>query len=270
MKKGEMAMSNKYLGREEAPFGADLWEVLDRAMTETAKAVLNGRRLVHVAGPYGLGLKALALADPATDSETVTSSVLPLSLIQTCFTLAKRDVAAFERDRAFLDAMPVADATVQCARLEDELVFRGPGKEGGLLTVEGGSEIGLSTWEKVGTAAEDIIKAVTTLDQAGFHGPYSLALAPERYNLLLRRYPNDSASELEHVKTMATEGVYKAPVLEGGGVLLMPLREFACIVVGQDMSVGFTGPAAERLEFTVSETVAPLIRQPRAICLLTG
>ncbi len=263
-------MTNKYLDRDQAPFGADVWDVLDRVVVETAKAVLTGRRLIHVAGPYGLGLKVVALADTATDSETVTGSVLPLTLIQTCFTLAKRDLAAFERDRTFLDAMPAADAAVECGRLEDELVFRGPRKEGGLLTMEGGSEIGISSWEKVGAAAEDIIKAVTTLDQAGFHGPYSLALAPQRYNLLLRRYPGDSASELEHVKTIATEGVYKAPVLESGGLLLMPLREFACIVVGQDMSVGFTGPAAERLEFTVSETVAPLIRQPRAICLLTG
>nr|HID14514.1 hypothetical protein [Anaerolineae bacterium] len=53
---------------------------------------------------------------------------------------------------------------------------------------------------------------MTILDGAGFHGPYCLALAPDRYNLLLRRYPQGTVSELEHVKTMVTDGVFKAPL----------------------------------------------------------
>jgi len=65
-----------------------------------------------------------------------------------------------------------------------------------------------------------------------------------------------------------TEGVFKAPILESGGVLLASGHQFASIVLGQDMAIGFIGPAEEKLEFSVSESLAPLIRQPRAICVL--
>jgi NAD-dependent dihydropyrimidine dehydrogenase PreA subunit len=36
----------------------------------------------------------------------------------------------------------------------------------------------LPSWEEIGAAGNDIIQALTRLDDAGFHGPYSLALAP--------------------------------------------------------------------------------------------
>jgi uncharacterized linocin/CFP29 family protein len=63
--------------------------------------------------------------------------------------------------------------------------------------------------------------------------------------------------------------VVKAPVLQKGGVLLASGRQFCSIVIGQDMSVGYNGPAGEALEFTVTESLALLIRAPEAICVLT-
>jgi len=263
-------MVNKYLAREEAPIAAETWKVLDAAMVEAAKSVLTGRRLLHIEGPYGLGLKVVALQDAEAKAGLIVSPVIPVSLIQTTFTLSKRDLAAYERDGVSLDTTMVTKAAIECARLEDTLVFKGAQSTTGLLTVEGLNALELSSWEEVGTAAEDIIKAVTTLDGAGFHGPYCLALAPSRYNLLFRRYPQGNVSELEHVKAMATEGVFKAPILESGGVLLASGRQYASIVLGQDMAVGFIGPVGEKLEFSISESLALLIRQPQAICILKG
>jgi uncharacterized linocin/CFP29 family protein len=260
-------MTNKYLSREDAPIEAGTWEILDRTMLEAAKSVLSGRRILHIEGPYGLGLKAVPLRDPEVEAAPVTSPVMPLALINKSFSMAKRDLAAFERDGIMLDTKLVATTAIECATLEDELVFQGT-KEAGLLTAKGCNQLKLSPWGEVGTAAEDIIKAVTALDGSGFHGPYCLALAPSRYNLLLRRYPNGNMSELEHVKTMVTEGVIKAPVMETGGILLASGRQYASIVLGQDMAVGFIGPAGERLEFSISESLTPYIRQPKALCLL--
>lgn len=261
-------MANKYLSREDAPIEAGTWEILDRTMLEAAKSVLSGRRILHIDGPYGLGLKAVPLSDPEAESAPVTSLVMPLALISKSFTVAKRDLAAFERDGIMLDTKPVATAAIECARLEDELVFKGTKDTPGLLTTKGCNQLKLSPWGEVGTAAEDIIKAITLLDGSGFHGPHCLALAPNRYNLLLRRYPTGNISELEHVKTMVTEGVIKAPVLESGGILLASGRQYASIVLGQDMTVGFIGPVSERLEFSVSESLTPFVRAPKAICLL--
>lgn len=261
-------MANKYLAREDAPFGAETWEVLDAAMMEAAESQLVGRRLLHIEGPFGLGLKVVPLQDAEVESGMIASPVIPLSLIQTTFTLGKRDLAAYERDGVSLDTTVVREAAIECARLEDTLVFKGAQGMPGLLTAEGSNKLNLSAWDEVGTAAEDIIKAVTTLDGAGFHGPYCLALAPSRYNLLFRRYPRGNFSEMEHVRTIVTEGVFKAPILESGGVLLASGRQFASIVLGQDMTIGFIGPVEEKLEFSISESLAPLIRQPQAICVL--
>jgi uncharacterized linocin/CFP29 family protein len=194
--------------------------------------------------------------------------VIPLALISQGFTIAKRDVAAFERDGVILDTKPIAITAIECAKIEDEMIFKGTKDISGLLTARGSNNLKLSSWSEIGTAADDLIKAITTLDAAGFHGPYCLALAPGRYNLLLRRYPNGNASELEHVKTIITEGVVKAPVLDSGGILLASGRQYASIVLGQDMALGFIGPVAERLEFSISESLAPYVRQPKAICLL--
>ncbi len=261
-------MADKYLSREDAPINAATWETLDKTMLEAAKTVLAGRRILHVDGPYGLGLKAVPLSDPPVERAAISSQVLPLALIHQTFSMSKRDLAAFERDGVLLDTRGVAMAAMECATLEDALIFNGGRETAGLLTAKGTNHVKLLGWEEIGAAATDIIKAITVLDGAGYHGPYALALAPARYNLLLRRYPQGNTTELEHIKQAVTEGVVKAPVLEGGGVLLAYGRQYATIVLGQDMTVGFVGPDGERLEFTVSESLTPYVRLPGAICLL--
>jgi uncharacterized linocin/CFP29 family protein len=262
-------MANKYLAREDAPFESAVWELLDTTMKEVARGQLVGRRLLETEGPYGLGLKAVPLPDKEAESGLITSQVLPVLYIQKPFTLGTRDIANYEREALALDTAPVVEATLACARLEDEMVFRGTTGLPGLLAA-GANRMSLSSWEEVGTAAKDIIQAVTQLDSAGFHGPYSLALAPARYNLLFRLYHNGKQSELEHIRTIIGEGVLKAPALESGGVLLAANVRCASLVLGQDMSIGYIGPAGDRQEFTVSESLAVHIRQPRAICVLEG
>ena len=261
-------MANKYLARDDAPFGSDTWKALDGTMVDVAKSQLAGRRLLHIEGPYGVGLKVVPLGDATTESGLTTSRVLPVTMIQQPFTMGVRDLASHERDGLGLDTSAVAEAALEVARLEDELILKGTPRTPGLLTAEGASETKLSDWDDVGAAAEDIIQAITTLDNAGFHGPYALALAPARYNRLFRRYPRGNFSEMEHVRTMVTEGAFKAPLLESGGVLIASGRQYASIVLGQDMSIGFVGPAGEELEFFISESLALRLRQPQAICVL--
>jgi uncharacterized linocin/CFP29 family protein len=270
-------MANKYLGRDDAPFGASVWQALDTAMIDAAKSQLVGRRLLHIEGPYGLGLKTVPMHDavvtPGKDGapDILASQAVPLALIRTTFTLATRDLASFEREAVALDLGNVARAAMDCARLEDDLIFNGskaldaPG-----LLGAAGSKVQLSAWENEGDAAGDIIKAVTSLDDSGFHGPYVLALAPSRYNLLFRRYRQGNQTEMQHLQNMVSDGIFKAPILKDGGVLLNSGKAFASIVVGQDMMLGFVGPSESDIEFSISESLALRIRQPKAICVLPG
>ena len=261
-------MENRYLGREEAPVGADTWKLLDGTMIEAAKSQLAGRRIITIDGPFGFGLKVIPVSDCDLKGGVSGSTFIPVYEIRSEFNLGKRDLASFEKDKINLDMGPVACAAIDCAAKEDQIIFHGMQGSPGLLTAEGSSSQTLTKWDKIGTAADQIIESVTKLDDAGFHGPYSMALAPSLYNLLLRRYPQGDGTELDHIRSIISDGVVKAPVLKKGGVILASGRQYMTIVVGQDMIVGYNGPVGDTLDFYVIASLALLIRAPGAICVL--
>jgi uncharacterized linocin/CFP29 family protein len=261
-------MANTYLGRDDAPIGAEIWKLIDDVAVQAAKSQLAGRRLLVIEGPYGFGLKAIPLGDYALEDGISASVSLPLSLIRTEFSLAKRDLAAYERDHLILDTAPVTCAAMDAAVKEDRIIFNGLAGTPGLLNAEGAGSMTLSKWDKVGAAADQVIDAVTKLDAAGFHGPYSLALAPAQYNLLLRRYPQGDGTELEHISTIVGDGVVKAPALRRGGVLVASGSQYTSVALGQDLAVGYNGPVGDLLEFQVYESLALIVRAPESILVL--
>jgi uncharacterized linocin/CFP29 family protein len=267
-KKGIMGMQKRYLGREDAPFGSEIWDVLDNALQQTAKNFLIGRRLLELEGPFGLGLKSVQLGDQETESGLFSSQVLPVMMIQETFTLGTRDLANYEREGVALDTCPLSDAVRACVHKEDDLIFQCTGNVLGLMTVADSNEMKLKDWNEIGTASGDIIEAITKLDDAGFHGPYSLALVPERFNLLFRLYPQGKQSELEHIQSMVSKGVFKSPTLKSGGIIIASTAQCASIVLGQDMDIGYIGPAGAKQEFVVTESLTLRIQQPQAICIL--
>lgn len=237
-------------------------------MLGVARGEVAGRRLLEIEGLFGLGLKQVSLADEEVDDGVRVASSLPLAYIQRTFGLATRDVAAYEREPSSLDLLPLVNATLEVARKEDEIVFRGTGTPG-LTAAPGVLSVGLADWSGVGVAQSDIMAAVSALDEAGFHGPYAVALSAGRFNLLLRRFETAAVSELEVVRSIATAGVVKAPGLHDGGVILQAGREFAHLVIGQDLSLGFVGPQPDgTLQFSVSESVALRLLVPAAVCVL--
>lgn len=261
-------MTNNYLGREDAPIQAGTWELLDRTMADAVKSILAGRRLLHIEGPFGLGLKSVPLEDCQVSECMAVSQFVPVHLVSTTFTLGIRDLMAFEQNGLPFSAAAASEAAVECARNEDTLVFEGAMGNPGLLTMEETNSLKLSSWSTVGKAADDIIQGMIRLDEAGFHGPYCLALAPSRYNLLFRRYLQGQSTELEHIKSIVTDGVFKAPTLKSGGVLLASGKRYASIVIGQDMTIGYIGPIGDSLEFSITESLALVVREPASICVL--
>jgi uncharacterized linocin/CFP29 family protein len=268
--------SEKYLNRGDAPFGDRVWEEIDKVVVETAKGLLTGRRLLHTITPDGLGLKALPFRDTPVPGKTVegvtvsTSCMVPVAMIQSEFSLSARDIAAFEENGVPLDVNRVILAALALARQEDQVIFEGfPSLNVvGLLNTPGCRSVKLRSWNQPGDAVADIISAVTELDQAGFPGPYSLALTPASYNHLFRLYPHSELTELEHVRQIATDLVVKAPALSGGGVLIDTSGPYARIVLGQDMATSFTGPGPARYELAILESLALWIQVPEAICVL--
>jgi uncharacterized linocin/CFP29 family protein len=269
-------MSEQYLHRGDAPFGDSVWEQIDRAVVEAAKSQLSGRRVLNTMGPFGLGFKAVPLSDSATDGKAVegvtvsASGAIPLAMLRSDFGLSVRDIAAAEQSGTPLDLGPATRAAVAVARQEDQLVYTGLASLGatGLFNTPGARSIKLKQSNEVGAAVDNMILAVTELDNAGFHGPYALALAPKFYNSLFRRYPQGNQTELDHIRQIITDGIVKAAGIPGGGVLVDTSGPFANIVLGQDLVTSFVGPGAGEYQFSVLETIALWVRVPEAVCVL--
>jgi uncharacterized linocin/CFP29 family protein len=265
-----------FLHRDDAPFSGAVWDRIDMVVTEAAKSVLSARRIVHIEGPYGLGIKSVPGPDAVLEDEEGAAAglssggVIPLGLINKTFWLSARDIASFEQTGMPFSPAPAAQAAIACAQREDDLLFNGskPLGASGLLNAKGVQSMELGEWNEVGSAAEDVIKAATMLDDAGLHGPYALALAPSRYNLLFRRYEQGNMLEIEHLRALVTDGIVKAPALSGGGVLIATGRQFATIVLGQDLMTGYIGPKQTGYELNVSESLALRLLQPKAVCVL--
>jgi uncharacterized linocin/CFP29 family protein len=126
----------------------------------------------------------------------------------------------------------------------------------------------MGNWDEIGPAGADTIAAITALDREGFHGPYLMALAPELYNKLYLLMPQGFQTELQYLESIVSGKIIKAPGIKSGGVVLAEGKQFASIVIGQDMSVGYIGPQESEFEFKIVESIAPRIRVPSSICVL--
>ena len=264
-----------YLQRADAPFGSEVWGLIDNTVTKAAGSQLTVRKIVSVLGPFGTGFTQIPgkdeMMDPGEGVMVAAGAAVPLVQLSSSFKLAQRDLASFRASGIAPDLSDVARAAMAMAAQEDKLLLQGVPRLGlpGLMTADGVRKITLGDWSSIGTAADNVIEAVSVLDRAGFHGPYSLALSPDSYNLLFRRYPAGSGTELDHLRQIVTGAFVKAPALPAGGVLIADGPQFVAIVVGQDLQTGFVGPTADMgYEFTVSETLALRVNAPEAICVL--
>ena len=269
-------MSDRYLHRDGTPFGVKIWEKIDATVTGVARARLSARRLLEIEGPYGYALQALF-----SDSEAVSQAVpgdvrlrvpraFPVPSLECPFRLVARDLAAFEETGLPLDLGAAARAAAACADQEDALLFYGSEALGltGLANTKGVQSVKLASWKTVGAALDNVLQAVDKLDAAGYHGPYALALPPALFNPLIRLYPQTGRSELEQLNQAVSGGVVKAACLDGAGVLVTAVKEIASIAIGRDMETAFVGPAGRDYEFTIAESLALRLRDPKSVCVL--
>lgn len=271
-----MFMSEDFLNRGDAPFEDKIWEQIDRTVQSVASRVLSARKLLHIEGPYGLGLKFVPEHDQVVSEEssgalTVSSAgAIPLAFLVNKFSLNSRDLDQFASSGIMFDMKEMVSSVLALADKEDKLLFYGSSALGvrGMMNTPGTLKSKLKSWKKIGDATDTVISAIEQLDKAGFHGPYSLALAPSLYNSLFRRYPQEEVLEVEHLKSLVSEGIIKAPVLNEGGVLVNYGAQFASIALGQDLMTGFEGPEGRDYTFVLSESIALRINIPHTICVL--
>jgi len=53
-------------------------------------------------------------------------------------------------------------------------------------------------------------------------------------------------------------------------VLVASGVQYASIIVGQDLTIGYIGPGGDEFEFSMSESLALHVKRPQSVCILEG
>jgi uncharacterized linocin/CFP29 family protein len=227
------------LNRKPAEFPDTIWTAVEDAAVKAARDRLTGRRFLDLEGPFGPGLTAIEVGNDdfcrqpsADEAGAVMGRAVSVPMLRKSFRLSVRRIAAHLENGQPLDLTPAEDAAEAVADREEEFIYRGQPDFNlpGLLTQDGRQHVDGGDWSGVECALADVLAAVTRLDEAGYRGPYALALAPPLYNGLFRLYPGTDVLQLEHLRRLCTRGIYKAPI--EGGVLVDP-RLGACAGNGE-------------------------------------
>lgn len=264
-----------YLNRERAGLPEAVWKAIDEAAIKAARDRLTARRFLDIEGPFGTGLTVIETGNdgycrqPGPDEAgAVMGRTLPVPMLRRSFQVSIRRIAAHLENGQPLDLAPVQDAAEAVANREEELVYRGQPDFGiaGLLTAEGRQHIDGGDWSAIDRALEDAVGAATRLDDAGFRGPYALALSPALYNMLFRLYPGTDVLQLEHLRRLCGGGIYKAGI--DGGVMLD--ARAGVLVVGQDLRCGYIGQDGVHHQLYASESIVLRIDDAKAICTISA
>lgn len=264
-----------HLNRDLAPFPANIWDLIDAAAVEAAKVRLTGRRFLEVEGPYGLGLTALEVGgddycrDPGEgEAGAIVSKAVSVPMLRKSCRLSTRRLAAHLERGVPLTLTDVEEAAEAVARREEEFIYLGQAEFGldGLLSAKGHNEVQGADWSNLDAALNNVLSAITALDEAGYHGPYALSLPPAQYNNLFRHYEHTDLLQIEHLKSLCTLGVYKAGIDQA----VVVDRHAGAVILGQDLRVGYAGSDGIHYQLFVCESMVLRVDEPAAICVLTG
>ena len=273
-----------YLQRDQAPLTYAEWASIDQTVVRTAQSILVGRRFINLVGPFGAGIEALpndtlgggggGQVDLLGNAEHEALGIesrrfLPLPLIYKDFWVHWRDLESSRQLGVPLEIGKAAAAAAATAQAEDRLIFDGDAPLGlaGLRTAEGRQTLTMSDWDTMGRAFADVVEGVRLLTQAGFTGPYALAVSPRLYADLNRIFDASGVLELEQVEKLARRGVYPTAVLPEPGALLVDSgAQNLDLAVALDLSTAYVESSNLNHLFRVLESLVLRIRRPGAIC----
>ncbi|MED0676301.1 family 1 encapsulin nanocompartment shell protein [Aneurinibacillus thermoaerophilus] len=269
----------------DSPLTEQNWNIMEEIVIEAARRQLIGRRFIDIYGPLGEGIQTVnndIFEEPQDGGISLRGESLELSqptrrvnlsipMLYKDFILYWRDLEQAKTLGIPIDMSPAANAAVQCAHLEDNLIFNGsPQFElSGLMNVPGRLTHIRGEWMKSGQAFEDVVEAISKLQQMGYTGPYAMVLSPELYSLLHRVHPGTNVLEIEHVRELVTDGVFQSPEIKGkAGVIVNTGQHNLDLAIAEDFHTAYLDTENMNHLFRVHEAIVLRIKRPSAICTL--
>lgn len=257
---------NDFLMRDGAPLSGEEWAKLDKLVTDVARNLLVGRRIIELTGPLGLGTQTVPLLSVGdNDGIALVSkrSFLSLSVLEQDFELAWQDVASAQSQGLPLELGPAAAAGVACAEKEDKLILNT------LLNAKGRLTAKLGDWSEPNQVLESIVSATEQLVSRKFFGPFAVVLSPALYAKTQRIAHGMGRLVSKLIQDVAEGGLFRSPLLDPNqGIVLSQGKHNLDLVIGQDLTVAYLGNDALNHRFRVLESLALRIKRPDAICTL--
>lgn len=281
-------MDARFLNRQESPLSSEDWGIIDETVVGVARRMLVGRRFLHVFGPLGAGVQDVdydmftgtGAAEVEVFGETEPSFVRAqrrvhenIPIIYKDFMLYWRDIETARQLGAPLDVSAAAAAASIVAQREDDVIFNGHKDDHssyeGLCNATGRIKLPARDWLEAGNGYLDVVDARAKLLAAGFYGPYAVVLSPQWYASLHRVYANSGVLEINHVRELASAGVFQTSALKGtsGIVLSVGIQNFD-IAIAQDLVTAYLGVEKMNHPFRVFESLVLRLKRPGAICTI--
>jgi uncharacterized linocin/CFP29 family protein len=251
------------LHRELAPISDEAWTQIEEEAARTFKRHLAGRRLVDVAGPFGLDHSAVGrgrvreIDAPGDGVQVRQRQVAPLVELRAPFTLDRREIDDVARGAQDADWQPVKDAARQIAFSEDRAIFEGYAAAGidGIRKASSNPPVALPA--DVTEYPTAFAQAVSQLRQAGVDGPYSAALSADAYTAVSET-SDHGYPVIQHIKRLLTGEIIWAPAISGAFVLTTRGGDFS-LHLGEDLAIGYLSHTDTEVRLYLEETLTFLV-----------
>ena len=262
------------LHRELAPISAAAWASIEEEARRTFALHVAGRRVAGVQEPGGATLAAvgtghLVSAEPPAEGVTARlRQVQPLVELRVTFRLARQAIDDVERGARDPDWQPVKVAARTIAFAEDRAIVEGypPAAITGIRPASPYPELALPA--DVRAYPEAVSQAVTALRLAGVGGPYSLLLSADAYTAI-----NETADcgypVRDHLARVVDGEIIWAPAIDGALLVSARGGDYE-LHLGQDLSIGYLGHDADRVQLYFQESLTFLVCTAEAAVPLTA
>lgn len=272
-----------FLLRNDAPFGSEQWEKIDKKVTDTARSLLIGRRFLHIYGPLGSGVQSVSLdlieynedtkSDFFGDSDTSVVKAgerkfAAIPMIYKDFSISWRDL---ENEKQFgmpLDMAPVSAAAYGLSKKEDNVIFNGNEEFGypGLLNINGRQIVKKGDWLQKDNPFKDVASGLELLVSNGIDGPYALVVSPDLYTQMQRVQEGTGVLVIDRVKNLVDGRLFQSNILgQNRAVLVASASHNMDVVVGQDIITAYLGPEQLNHIFRIFETILLRVKRPSAV-----
>lgn len=248
------------LRRQQAPFSAGAWDIIDQEARKVLTLRLAARKVVDFAGPLGWNASSVDLgrarpvASPGDGVQASLRHTQALVELKVPFQLSLEEIRAIERGAADPDVDSVRQAAADLAMAEDRAIFYGF-EAGGIVGVcQASAHNRLALSDDYLQYPGTVVEALARLKTGGVAGPYALVLGPRCWAGLHTTTSGSGFPVIDHVRQLIDGPPIWGPAVDGAVLVSLRGGDFQ-LTVGRDISIGYDSHDREQVNLYLIESL---------------